>query len=454
MRAMTSGITNGRARRTRRTTLLGAAAALPAAALAACSAGGSGGPPSTVGTRVVTLRWTTWQAAGAPMVEASAKGAALFMQKFPKIKVNPEPDPGAEKLFAEMVAGTAPDLMSNCCAVLPTWAQKGLLTNLDPLVKRDWKDSLVKDFSEVQYNYFWSKEAGRFAVPMYMGTSALYYNKDRFQKAGVAFPDDTWDMAKLQDAMRRLTQPTQEQWGFYPRISRGTRNFLVNGGGGNIVDPKDDTRAAFDQAPALAVFQWLRDRTWQDNTAIQRAQEQGNSREMLARGRVAMIIEGSFELQTVLRAGPDVNWDLALIPKGFKERRNRATVDGWVIWKEAKNKDESWALVSFLQSDEWWEINMPITGQQPTRISLQAKYPDVLRRSHPTFASKNMNVFTHPIINKYVGPQENWRLDDQAAPIYEKAWTDAVVDNKVAVSDAFRQAAVEIANLHKQQLGK
>ena len=41
------------------------------------------------------------------------------------------------------------------------------------------------------------------------------------------------------------------------------------------------------------------------------------------------------------------------------------------------------ALILDLQTDEWWDINMPITGQQPTRVSLQAKYPDVLRRSHP-----------------------------------------------------------------------
>jgi multiple sugar transport system substrate-binding protein len=439
---------------TRRLATMGAVA-LPLVALAACAPGGQATETSPkAGARDVTLRWTTWQAASSPMVEASAKGAALFTQKYPKIKVTPEPDPGAEKLFAEMVAGTAADLMGQCCATLPTWAQKGLLTNLDPLVKRDWKDSLIRDFSEVQYNYFWSKEAGRFAVPMYMGTSALYYNKDRFTRAGVAFPDDTWDFPKWQDAIRRLTIVSQEQWGFYPRISRGTRNFLINSGGGNLVDPKDDTKAVFDQAPALAVFQWLRDRTWQDNSAIQRGQEQGNSREMFARGRVATLIDGSFELQTVLRAAPDTNWDLALIPKGFKERRNRATVDGWVIWKEAKNKDEAWALITFLQSDEWWEINMPITAQQPTRISLQAKYPDGLRRSHPTFATKNMNVFTHPVVNKYVGPQENWRLDDLAAPIYEKAWTDAVIDNKVAVTDAFKQAAAEIANLHRQQLGK
>ena len=41
-----------------------------------------------------------------------------------------------------------------------------------------------------------------------------------------------------------------------------------------------------------------------------------------------MLIEGSFTLTTIIQETKDgTNWDLALIPKGFKERRNRATVD-------------------------------------------------------------------------------------------------------------------------------
>ena len=407
------------------------------------------------GERDVTLRWTTWGNQTSPMVEAAAKGAALFTQKYPKIKVNPEPDPGPEKLFAEMVAGTAADVMGQCCATLPTWAQKGILTDLDKYIKHDWKASLVKDFSEVQYNYFWSKDAGRFAVPMYMGTSALYYNKDRFKRAGVAVPDESWDWNKWRDGMTRLTSISQEQWGTYLRVSRGTRNFLVNSAGGNIVDPKDDTKAAFDQKPALDAFQWIHDRMWQDNNAIQRPQEQGSSAAMLAKGRVAMIIDGSFALTDIIKQTADgTDWDLALIPKGPVERRNRATVDGWVVWKEVKNKDEAWALLTFLQSDEWWDINMPITAQQPTRLSLQAKYPEVLRKTSAALTNKNLSVFIHPTINNYIRPQENWRLDDDAAKIYEKAWNDAVVDNKAPVTDTFKQAAQEIANLHKQQLGK
>ena len=417
-----------------------------------CAGGQAGESVPAVGAKEVTLRWTTWGNQSSPMVEASTKGAALFTQKFPKIKVVNEPDPGAEKLFAEIVAGTAADVMGQCCATLPTWAQKGVLVDLEKYIKRDWKASQIKDFHDLQYNYFLSKDAGRFAVPMYMGTSALYYNKTAFQRKGVAFPDETWDWNKWRDAMTRLTSVRDEQWGSYLRLSRGSRQFIINSNGGNIVDPKDNTKAAFDQKAALDAFQWIRDRMWQDNVAINRPQEQGSNAVMLARGRVAMMIEGSFVLTTVMRetAADATDWDVALLPKGPVERRNRATVDGWVMWKEAKNKEEAWALLTFLQTDEWWDINMPLTAQQPTRISLQGKYVEVLKRANPALANKNLSVFGHAVINKYSAPQENFRQDDDAAKIYEKAWTDAVIDNKAPVVDTFKQAAQEINTLLKQ----
>jgi multiple sugar transport system substrate-binding protein len=428
------------------------------ALLAACNAPGSseqapGG--GRAGQRDVTLRWSTWGNQSSPMVEASAKGAAIFTQKFPRVKVEPEPQLSGwpEKIYSEMVAGTAPDVIGGCCSTLPSWARKGVLLNLEPLVKRDWKAAQIKDFHELQYNYFTDKQAGRFAVPMYMGTSALYYNKERFKRAGVAFPDESWDWNKWRDAMTRLTNISREEWGAYLRLSGGERQILLNANGGNMVDPKDDTRSVLDQRPALEALQWIRDRMWADNVAIQRPQEQGNNFQMLARGRVAMLIAGSWSLTTMIQAADQAEWDVALLPKGPVERRNRATVDGWTIWKESKSQAEAWELHKFLQTDEWWDTNMPITGQQPTRISLQTKYAEVMKKSRPQLADKKIEVFGDPVSKGYARPQEIFRLEDDAAPIVTKAWTDAVLDNKVAVSDAFKQATQEINTLHRMQLG-
>jgi ABC-type glycerol-3-phosphate transport system substrate-binding protein len=438
------------------------AAALPLVALASCAPGGARGDApgaSKIGAREVTLRWSTWGDQSSPMVEASAKGAAVFTQRFPQIRVVPEPQLSgvADKLFAEMVAGAAPDVMGQCCNVLPTWARKGVLVDLEPLIKRDLKAVQVRDFHELQYDYFWLEEAGRFAVPMYMGTSGLYYNTDRFRRAAVAAPDETWDWAKWHDAMRRLTSLPNEQWGALIPTSRGTRQIFVNANGGETVDPKNDTKAAFDQKPALDAYQWLRDRMWQDNVAIQRGQQQGNQFAQLVRGRVATIVAGSFDLATMVREASSAGtaaWDVALLPRGPVARRNRATVDGWSLWREGKSQPEAWELLKFLQTDEWWDINMPLTFQQPTRISLQARYADVLKRANPALADKRVEIFGDPVTKGYARPQTNWRLDDEALKSYQKAWDDSVMDNKAPVLDAFRQAAVEIDNLHKQQLGK
>ena len=67
------------------------AATLPLVALTSCAPGGPADGPPKAGAREVTIRWSTWGDQNSPMVEASAKGAALFTQRFPKIQVVPEP---------------------------------------------------------------------------------------------------------------------------------------------------------------------------------------------------------------------------------------------------------------------------------------------------------------------------------------------------------------------------
>lgn len=425
-------------------------------ALAAC------GPIGTRQERAaekgpVTLRWSTWGDNANPMVEASTKGAALLSQKLPRIKVEPEPQLSGwpEKIYSEMVAGTAPDVIGGCCATLPNWARKGVLLDLDPFVKRDWKAAQIRDFHELQYNYFTDKQAGRFAVPMYMGTSAVFYNRDRFRRAGVAFPDETWDWNKWRDAMTTLTDKSREQWGAYLRLSGGERQILLNANGGHMVDPKDDTKCLLEQKPALDALQWIRDRMWADNVAIQRPQEQGNNMQMLALGRVATMLGGSWILARMAQQAADqAEWDVALVPRGPVERRNRATVDGWTIWKQSRYKEEAWELIKWLQTDDWWNVNMPITGQQPTRISLQTKYAEVMKKGNPRLADKKIEVFGDPVSKGYARPQEIFRLEEEASKIVTKAWNDAVINNTAAVRDSFIQACQEIHALHRQQLGR
>ena len=144
------GTMSGGMRGTRRREALHRGAALlgVGAVGAACAPGGAGGGERIAqgqSTREVALRWSTWgdsqntfNSVGAP------QGVKLFNEKFPRIKVEIEPQlAGWEvKNFTEWVAGTGPDISGHCCNWGPQWARDGLLFNMEPGLKKDVPDAV------------------------------------------------------------------------------------------------------------------------------------------------------------------------------------------------------------------------------------------------------------------------------------------------------------------------
>ncbi len=170
-----------------------------------------------------------------------------------------------------------------CCDQLPVEARAGVLMKLDPFIKRGMKESDVKDWIEWQYKYF-NIDGAQYGIGKYMGTTALYYNKEWFQQKGVAFPDDTWDWNKYRDAMIKLTDIPNKKWGINLLGHLGTvgqsmspdrRQAKVHQNGGNMVDPKNDLKSALDTPKTIEAFEWIHARIWKDNASIQPQQLPG-----------------------------------------------------------------------------------------------------------------------------------------------------------------------------------
>src|SRR5919202_717875 len=138
----------------RRSVIRAGAGAGVVSVLSACAGGGqAGGQQPNVTKQPVTIRWSTWGDESNPMVEGSAKGAAIFKEKFPNVTVKPESQvdtPGGatwyQKNFTEWISGTGPDVSGGCCNYLPDWGSQGILTNMDPLIKRDSKQVPLNDY--------------------------------------------------------------------------------------------------------------------------------------------------------------------------------------------------------------------------------------------------------------------------------------------------------------------
>jgi len=208
----------------RRALLKGMAALGATVTVAACAPVTPGGAPAEAGSgatqEVTEIRWNVSDSTSVPVMMAIAEEAlAIFHEANPTIRVLPEPPPEeVAQVLTQMIAGTAPDVIGNCCDALPFWAAKKQLLILDDFVARDMTDEQIADYPADHWNSFANDRVGRYALPLYMGVIVLYYNKDAFDAAGLAYPDESWNWSpdatgKYDEAMAALTDPAKKRWG-------------------------------------------------------------------------------------------------------------------------------------------------------------------------------------------------------------------------------------------------
>ena len=105
--------------------------------------------------------------------------------------------------------------------LFPDYQTRDVLLDLKPFIDRDGydlgqlADQAVADFTTPD---------GQFGLPRDLNVVALYYNKAMFDAAGIPYPDDTWDWAKLADVAKKLTlegrQRQDDPVGLLHRVDR------------------------------------------------------------------------------------------------------------------------------------------------------------------------------------------------------------------------------------------
>ena len=452
---------------TRRRTagLLGAwAGAIPlVAAAGGCGPDAGGGAPGAqpaggTGKKAITLRWSPWDGEGQAIVDGANKGMALYKQSHPHVSFELIGQTGDfnPKIDAMIAAGDGPDVFGGNGAVWRDRAVQGQFLALDPLIKRDLKPAQVADYVEAHYKAFALPTTGQFSLPMYLGTMALYYNKGWFRERGVQPPDENWDWNSWAEAMRRLSVAPDRFGAELLTLTRSRSLMLILQNNGNQVDPKNDLVCTLDQPAAIEAWQWLNDRMWKDHTAIQNPEAATfgkNFTERFASGKIAMFVEGSWRLAPMaLEVPAGVEWDVAVLPKKAK-RSTRATTDGWGIWKGSKNADDSWEFMKWLQGDDWYEIMMGVVGLTPARISQQDKWVQVVGKSYPALAGKNLKAFTDAVKQRYAEPEQFFRFHKDATDILEPAFAASVRDNQENVTTTMREITKRINDTQKQRAG-
>ena len=315
---------------------------------------------------------------------------AEFHAENPNLRVFFTPDPQnlADAMVAEMAAGTAPDVFWGGSTFFPTWAQQGYMLDLRPYVAADLDAATIADWDAAQYQAFFLRDGRQFGLPKYHGAVALYYNKDLFDQAGLAYPTPAWTHDAYAAAMRGLSRDNRagerEVWGSMVDIVWDRLQIHVNGWGGHLVAPYDSTYCTFDEPEALAALEWLRARMWNDRIMATFPDVQYMSpRSAFINKRVAMVEEGSWLLKDIL-TNADFRVGVAPMPSGPAQRVTLATSDGFGIYAGTDYADAAWTLVKFLTSPTYGLALAKADLLQPARASLvdewiafvQAEFPE------------------------------------------------------------------------------
>lgn len=396
-----NALTDGRGRSaegrkwTRRNGLVAAGAVAGGAFAAACGAGSGAQQPAPNAAADTPAKLLVKIRSGPTYEQAFKEGVAQFKQKFPKVEIDyfPEETGWPEKLLAGWAGGAGADVFQAWDSHFWRFAATGVLVNINDLLK-DFKKADLDDFVKGQWNGFQIPQTNiRFGLPTYINTGVLYYNKNTFRKAGVKEPDATWTYDDYAEASKRLTRNEggRQVYGAFHPLGKGRVENTMWARGGSWVDANDFKKSAAHLPEAQAALDWLSDRYWKDVSWLPPKQRPTGFTffSSLGDGLVAMAEEGMHALKDVARV-EGMEFDIAPIPKGPKQRMSWITTDGWGLWNGSKARPQAWEFMKYLASVEWYRIQAQQDLLIPARLSVIDEWIQILKGRFSSLQNVNL----------------------------------------------------------------
>ena len=245
------------------------------------------------------------------------------------------------KLQTDVAAGQAPDVFELNYENFVTFASKGTLRELGSLMRKD--TTLAADtFYPAAQNAF-KYQSVQYGLPMTFSTVVLFYNKDLFDKAGVAYPTKSWTWKEELEAAKKLTDASKKVWGdFQPVQFWEFYKVAAQAGGGLKVSPS----VQIDTPKNREALHWLVDKVLVHKVVPSAAEMSGvGDGDMFVNGQLAMIHTGIWMFDTFSKA--NFKWDIALEPGGAKKGTHFFS-NAAVISKTTKNADAAYKWVKYL----------------------------------------------------------------------------------------------------------
>lgn len=371
-------------------------AAVAAVGLVAVACGGSASPQPTQGA-------PSTEPSGSSSAPASATAAANVSGDLKFVYWNWGPDAGKgweaivkdfNKLHPDVkvtlisvagdnwggyLAGTAtllaggekPDLIWVSDSGMQFIVKNDLVRPIDDLIQQDQADlaDYLGDVAQPLIDAF-KVDGKQYMLPYSWNDMVIYYNKTRFQEAGLQPPAADWTRADFLAAAKALTTDTDgdgkpDKFGFAwdnGQLFPSAMPWVYANGGALLSD--DLCSPTVTSPEVVEAIGFMHDLIYVAKVAPAPTRE-GDIFNLFQTGVVAMFGAGRWPMATLLPAKFE-DFDIQVWP-GNTVQQTEVGVDGFPIFKDSPNPEAAWAFVKFMTTKSAQErlvgsVTSPVTN--------------------------------------------------------------------------------------------
>jgi len=281
---------------------------------------------------------------------------AEFEKRHPGWKVVSEQATGSYigKINALMAAETPPDIFYLQANMAIYYASKGELEPLNSYLEKDTEVDLNKYFEGVRNMMTWKGNV--YNLPKGCHSLALYYNKDLFDQEGIPYPDDTWTYDTMASVAKKLTKDVDkdgrmDQYGFRGFTWLDIFTLMLSYGGGIL--SKEADKITVTSRETLSALQFIYDTKYKMKISPSAGElgmdgAGGAQVDPFLLGKIGMQIGIFATVYDLNTKAPNLNYDVAPLPKGPKGRISWLESTGFYMSSKSKNKEMAWELLKLL----------------------------------------------------------------------------------------------------------
>jgi multiple sugar transport system substrate-binding protein len=256
-------------------------------------------------------------------------------------------------LEAATTGGNMPDVFWMHSQQIGTYSEYDdiLLDLSDKIAESDIID--LSKFQSDIVELYGTEDGRQLGIPKDVDTAAVWYNKDMFDEAGIAYPTADWTWEDFYEIAKQLTKEDGSQYGLAMKPGsdqEGWYGTIYAYGGEVITDDKKSS--GFDEEKTLEAME-LVSKIIEDCMPPYQTLADNGTAELQEAGVVAMTFQGSWmvpELGTNEYLQEHIA--IAPLPQGPEGAISMCNGLAWSASAQGAHTEEAWKLIEYLGSEE------------------------------------------------------------------------------------------------------